>query len=245
MTPDKISPENLYRFYERKTLLAIPVIKYYKQMGFKLEEMKEALERNTYDVCERSFRDKINELKKQETEIRVMHTSVKDWYELILEAKAVIDNCVNDVAVKYIEISDYCYLEQQFNYNFMETIINIEWTNYIESIGNAITGPVIIFFPSHKDRKNGDTEKVRILQKTIFECKEKEIMKFGGYMVASCYHIGPHENADQTYEKIYSWAKNHGYVCGKESYERYVMDYWTTKDAEHFVTEIMIKISRK
>lgn len=29
-----------YRYYSKNTLLSVPVIKYYKQSGFKLEEMK-------------------------------------------------------------------------------------------------------------------------------------------------------------------------------------------------------------
>ena len=41
--PDKISEENGYRFYSRETVLFVPVIKYFKQMGFKLEEMREFL----------------------------------------------------------------------------------------------------------------------------------------------------------------------------------------------------------
>ena len=44
ISPDYISEENKYRYYNRETLLLVPVIKYYKQMGFKLEEMKEVLE---------------------------------------------------------------------------------------------------------------------------------------------------------------------------------------------------------
>ncbi len=245
ISPDKISPENLYRFYERKTLLSVPIIKYYKQMGFKLEEMKEAMDGNTYDVCEKSFRNKIEELTKIKDEIFIMHTSVKDWYDLILEAKNVIENRVNEVAVKYIDCSDYCFMEQSFDYDFMALIINIEWTNYIESIENAITGPVIIYFPSFEDRISGKSDTVRIVQKTIRECKPSQTMKLGGYIVASCYHIGSHESIDSAYEKIRRWARAHGYELGVESYERYVTDYWTTSHQEQFVTEIMVKLLRK
>ena len=64
--PDKISEENNYRFYSRETLLSVPVVKYFKQMGFKLEEMKEFLDGNTYEAHERGFRRKIDELRQLE-----------------------------------------------------------------------------------------------------------------------------------------------------------------------------------
>ncbi len=244
ISPDMICDDNSYRFYTRKTLLAVPVIKYYKQMGFKLDEMKESLEGNTYNSIEKHFRKKIEELKELEKKTFEKYTSVKDWYELILEAEMVIENGVNEVAVKYVDTSDYCFMEQEFNYNYMESIINIDFTNYIECINNAITGPVIINFPSFQQRMEGKCDKVNIMQKTITPCCEKEIKKFGGCMIATCYHIGAHETMNETYQKIINWVEAHGYKWEKESYERYVTDYWTTRKSEDFVTEIMIKIFR-
>ena len=58
ISPDHICEENKYRYYSRETLLLVPVIKYFKQMGFKLEEMKEFLESDTYEVQERGFLEK-------------------------------------------------------------------------------------------------------------------------------------------------------------------------------------------
>lgn len=244
ISPDKVSQENNYRFYNRNTLLSVPIIKYYKQMGFRLEEMRAFLEGGTYSMLEKTFRQKIDDLKEMESEIFKMYTSVKDWHDLILEAEMVIENDVREVSVKYLDASNLCSMEQEFNYNYMESIINIDWTNYIESIDNEVTGPVIINFPSFQERMEGKCEKVRILQKTILDCQDNQIMKFGGYMAVSCYHIGAHETIDATYQKIREWTDAHGYKCDEESYERYVTDYWTTRNVDQFVTEVIIRVKR-
>lgn len=244
ISPDKISDENNYRFYTKKTLLSVPIVKYFKQMGFKLEEMKEFLEGSSYAAHEKGFRKKIDELKELEREIHMQYTSVKDWYDLIMEAESVIESGVNEVAVKYLDMSNICFMEQDFAYSYMESIVNIEWTNYIEQIENAITGPVMIWFPSFRERMEGESKKIRILQQTISPCREDQTMKMGGYMVASCYHIGPHETINEAYEKICAWADEYGYHCAEESCERYVTDYWTTRKREEFVTEILIRVSR-
>ena len=170
ISPDKVCDDNNYRFYTRKTLLSVPVIKYFKQMGFKLEEMREFLEGNTYSLIEKHFRNKIDELKELESDIYKKYVSVKDWYDLIIEAELVIENDVREVAVKYIDASDYCYMEQEFNYNYMESIINIDFTNYIESINNEITGPVIINFPSFQERMDGKSNKIRIFTSLNHTC---------------------------------------------------------------------------
>lgn len=246
ISPDRVDDENNYRFYDRKTLLSVPIIKYYKQMGFRLEEMKVFLEGNTFSVFEKQFRRKIDELNDLEKDIYMRITSVRDWYDLILEAESVIENDVREVSVKFIESSTVLCMEQDFQYNYMESIINIDFTNYIESVRNAITGPVMINFPSFREKMAGICRKARILQKPILECtNETKTRTYGGCMVVSCYHIGAIENISETYEKICDWTEANGYRCGEESIERYVTDYWTTRNKEKFVTEIMINISKK
>ncbi len=245
LSPDKVADESGYRYYSKKNLLSVPVIKYYKQSGFKLEEMRAFLQGTTYDFFDKSFRTKIDELRELEKEINLKIRSVRDWHALIVEAQMVIENKVCDVSIKYIDERNLIFLNQNFNYDYMDCIINIEFNNYIDSINNAITGPVIICFPSFEDKINGKCSKMKIMQETILKCKDDESIEFGGWLAASCYHIGTHETINETYIKIKEWAKEHDYICSEESYERYVTDYWTTKNTDKFVTEILIKIRRK
>lgn len=242
LSPDKVSEENGYRYYKKRTLLTVPIIKYYKQSGFKLEEMKAFLEGSSYEYIEKRFRYKIDELQEQKREIDLKIESLKDWYNLIVEAEQVIENNICHVSVKFIDKSKLIFLDQDFKYDYMDSIINIEFTNYIESVKNAITGPVIIMFPSFDDKINNRCNKIRIMQKTILRCEEEQLTDFGGSMVVCCYHIGSHDTINETYEKIRNWASDNGYECSEESYERYVTDYWTTQDSEKFVTEVIIKI---
>lgn len=245
LSPDKVVDDNGYRYYSKRNLLSVPIIKYYKQSGFKLEEMKEFLDGANYRILEKSFRRKIDELKQLESEVNLKLTSIKDWYDLIVEADMIIENHATEVSVKYIDSHMMTYLDQDFCYDYKDSIINIEFTNHIENMNNAITGPVIIKYPSFKDKMNGQCKTMRIMQETILKCNDERTTEFGGYMVVSCYHVGPHENIGETYKKIKEWTDRHGYICGEESYERYVTDYWLTENQDNFVTEVMLKISRR
>lgn len=245
LSPEKVSGDNGYRYYSKENLLSVPIIKYYKQSGFKLDEMKAFLEGANYDFIDKSFRRKIDELTEIDREINLKRRSLKDWYDLIVEAQMVIENNVCDVAIKYINDCTLIYLEQDFNYDYMESIVNLEFNNYVEAIDNAITGPVILNFSSFKDKMNGKCDKVKIMQQAILNCDESKCVRLRGGMVASCYHIGPHDTISKTYEKIIKWTEKRGYECSKQSYERYVTDYWTTKSSDKFVTEILIEVKRK
>jgi len=245
LCPEKVKNESGYRYYSKKNLLSVPVIKYYKQSGFKLDEMKILLEGANYEFFDRSFRKKIDELTELNKEINLKKRSLRDWHQLIVEAQMVIENNACEVAIKYINNCTLVFLEQDFNYDYMDSIINVEFNNYVESIDNAITGPVMMCFPSIEEKMAGNCKRVKIMQEAILKCKEGECIELDGCMVAACYHIGTHETIDTTYEKIKEWTDDHGYICAEESYERYVTDYWTSKNPDKFVTEILIKVKRK
>ncbi len=245
ISPDKVQEENNYRYYSKKTLLSIPVVKYYKQMGFKLDEMREVLDGDSYQTVERQFRKKIDELDEQLSLIRNSYISVKDWYNLVLEARMVLENGSNEVAIKYVEPEEYVYMAQDFSYNYMESIINIDWTNYLEGIGNEITGAVILSFPSFMEKMEGRASRCRIMQRPILKYKPEQVVTLGGYMAATCYHIGSLETIGKTYRKIYNWIREHGYELETNCYERYVTDYWTLRKPEQFVTEVVVEVRRK
>ena len=87
-------------------------------------------------------------------------------------------------------------------------------------------------------------QRVRIMQKPLKPCRDEEKARFGGRMMATCYHIGPHESLGATYDKLLSWIGRHGYIPADDAYERYVADYWTTRNSAQFVTEVMVGVSR-
>jgi len=242
LRPDKIG-ENNYRYYSPETLLTIPVLKYYKQMGFTLSEIRKFVEGSSLNNTRKIFDQKIHELEIEKNAWYEKYVSVVDWFELIEEAQMVLENNVTEVGIKYQEKGTYLYMDQSYNDAPMEAIINIEFTNFVEYKQNAITGPVIIQYPSSRERMDGTCKTMRMVQKTI-KSQESSTMEFGGGLFLSCYHIGAHERIVETYEKIAAWAEEHEYTCGEQCYERYVVDYWTTKNKSDFVTEILIDVSR-
>ena len=244
ISPDKVSPSNHYRYYSRNSLLDLTIVKYYKQMGFKLEEMRTLLNSEEYREIERGFLRKINELQDEQMAVNVKLTSVSDWYDLLVEAQTVIENDVREVSVKFIEPQEYGFMEQEYIEDDREAVINLGWTDYLNSIKNEITGAVNITFPSWRDRLSGTCKTMKIMQKLLFPSKPEHQIQMGGEMMLSCYHIGSQKTIRETYEKIEQYAAAHGYKLAEDSWERYVTDCWTTNNSDMYVTEVRIGASR-
>ena len=238
---------NNYRMYTHDELLMVPVLKYYKQMGFKLDEMKDFItgqNGNVYSSMRSAFEKKIDELQNAQRELRRCEEAVRDWHDLLKEAELVVAEGVREVSVKYVEQASLLYQEQPFDGDIKSAIINIHFMDYVEKTGNAITGPVYIHFSSLKDRMESRPQSIRIMQHVLMPCGGGGRMSFGGCMMASCYHIGPLETIPESYEKFVSWIRRHGYTPGESCDERYVTDYWTTSNNDYHVAELLIKVSR-
>lgn len=244
VSPDKIC-ENNYRYYSKDNMLLVPVIRYYKQMGFKLEEMRWLLSGGDYQALETSFEEKIAALKEQELEIHRQYISIQEWYDLIQEAEQVIAGDVREVAVKFVESQNYLFMPQMFMDQYLEFLINISFTNFVEQLNNKIKGPLVFHFPLLTERLQGKAQEILIMQQTILPAPSEYTIQMGGVMMLSCYHIGPHQTLLETYQKMLAWAERHHYQYQDICYERYVTDYWTTRNAQKFVTELLIPLQRK
>lgn len=241
LTPDYICPTNGYRYYSDDTIMLMPILKYYKQMGFKLQEMSGVGDNGDYFYHERNFLSKINELKKEEQHIANCRQTLDDWLGLIHEGSMAIENNIENVSVKYINEEEYYYLDQDFEYDYKASIINVPWTTHLEENNGEITGPVILEFSDYQKKAMETANKARVMQKPVKNSNCKlPLEELGGKMFLCSYHIGHHASIATKYYQIEQWAKEHNYECGPKAYERYVVDYWTTNDVNKFVTEVMI-----
>lgn len=246
ISPDYVNEENGYRYYSEDTLLYLPILKYYKQMGFKIGEMQGLLSGVNLNGILKCFPEKIGELTNEGRKIQESLISIQDWYQLIQEAQMVLRYKTCDISVKYFPELDFCYMDQAFNYHYSPTVVNIPWTNYLEAHEQEITGAVILHYDSFEEKMNGKCKKVRIMQQAVRPDIESTIqLKRERGMAVCVYHIGPHETIDLEYQRIKEWAKGRNCCLASDSYERFVTDYWSTKQTKEFVTEIMVPFEEK
>lgn len=238
---------NNYRYYTKDALLSVIVLKYYKQMGFKLNEMRAFFEGkipNIHKEISASFESKIMELTRAKQEIDHQYASVCGWYDLIKESTMVIENDIREISVKYIEPVQLLSLDHYYDKDIKSAIISLDFANHVSAMKNKIAGPVIINFSSFDGRMHNQPQPVRLMQRTILPCPQESSVTFGGMMMAACYHIGPIDAIGDVYHRMYHWAERHNYRLGGDSYERYVTDYWTTGNCEQHVTEVLVSVQR-
>lgn len=158
ITPDKKGKNN-YRYYSKHTMLKIPVIKYYKAMGFSLDEMRNMIGGCDYNQLLRNFRRQVEHFEELEREIFDQKRFVSDWRDLIVEAQTIINNNMTDVSVSYQDKRNLLMMPYEFEGNYADATINIDFTNHVDDLDLQITGPVIIAFPWDEETNAKKQEK--------------------------------------------------------------------------------------
>ena len=247
--PDLVK-ENGYRYYTEDTILVISIIKYLQFMDFTLDEIRDFIFNADYEDVSVAFNELIkrtsNDIKRLEERL----TIIKDWNELMSEASSAFLIGNNTPSIKYIKESELISYPIDFSFYYEDTVLDLDFANFVKSNNNKITGPVMFYFDSYINRLKCEKENRPIkglyIQKTVKHIQDKKnifTLKDGFY--GSIYHFGNYENLSKSYEKLRSWAKKYRYKLSDEVIERFVVDSWTFRDEKKYVTEILIPIEMK
>ncbi len=243
MRPDVVG-DNGYRYYSRETMLKIPVIHYLKMMGFSLDEIATMQQHSDLREAKRLFAQHLDICDEEARALAERRRAIVDWNNLMDEANTVLQVRPTDVSVKYSPPHELLCLPSRFTGSFAESIVSLDFAAYVSAIDNAITGPVIMEFPTVDDAKaaasDGRECDVRLLQKAIRPLKPENAWTSPGQMYLTTYHVGAFEEMSSAFDRLLEYARDNGYKLSGTAIERFVSDYWTTNNPELFVTEILL-----
>ncbi len=247
--PDYVK-ENGYRYYSSDTIMMVSIIKYLQFMEFSLEEIKEFIYNANYQEISESFTTLT-----QKTEEEISHLNdrlmiVKDWHNLIMEGSSALLIENNKPSIKYISEKELIKYEMTFTYNYEEAILDLDFSNFVKDQNNKITGPVMFYFNSYKQRIKQEKQNKPIdflyIQSAVDPIIDKSMCFYlpQGFYV-SLYHLGDYKGLMKSYEKLIDWANSNKFVLGNSVIERFVIDTWTFRNKNQYVTEILIPIDNK
>lgn len=240
---------NGYRYYSLDTILKITIIKYFKLMDFTLDDIKSQLIKSDYSTMLNSFDNILQRCENQLDSIVCRQKIVMDWRKLLEEAFIAHSMNMDEINVKFINGEVLIKYPIKFNFDYKSTILDLDYSNFIESEKNKISGAVMFYFNDINARitcnKKNEIIDAYYIQKALKPVRKEVSFKFETGMYACKYHIGSYERIDDTYKDIIKWQKTSIYKFKGPAIERFVLDYWSTFEDKKFVTELMIPIERK
>lgn len=243
LIPRKIDPDSNYRYYSNDQLTLVLVIKYFKEAGFSLKDIKvllgrEDLEDNTRKINEKCLEidNKINDLKmlKNKLQFFIKERQKEKYNDFKIEIKEIPISYV-----AYIRSKGPCTIKE-FTVRYCKLISLVEKNKF-----HITKSAMAVYYDScfdFEEKENNDYD----IEVCIAVSEEREIdglvRRFGGFKAVTAIHYGSYNNMLDTYKKMYKYIYENGYeICG-EPIDNYLVDIINTSDEENYITELIIPI---
>ncbi|GAA6265930.1 MerR family transcriptional regulator [Blautia sp. HCN-1074] len=237
----EILGENGYRYYSIYQMETLDTILLLKKSGMSLQEIKDFLEHRSSENFMKIFDVKQKEIDQEISRLLAM----KEWMSQRKAKIQYMQKC-DFSEIKVIYHPERYYLYEEFtdtdttDKEFMLKINKL--ISKLEELDRGYDYDVAYMqFPQEIENSvyDGYHNAILLLQKKIQDVSVSVLPK-GNYL--SAYHVGHWENIGETYERLLAYIKEHKIKTEGNYLEYYVVDNFTAKQIEDYVTEISIKI---
>ena len=164
------------------------------------------------------------------------------------EGRQVLDHRDDSVIVKHVPSSMYFYMDAEADLSAPDLNADLETEYFSKSKGHGHTmvdmgGAFHLYFGSIEARLSKTTQHIRLLQ-TIYPNARSlhSTTQIHGFLAICTYHIGSADTIEESYHRAISWAEDHNFQLRQDSYERCVLDIYSTCDESKFVTQILLPV---
>lgn len=234
LKPEYKSKSNGYRYYSESQILLINSILHYRELGFKLKEIRELVYSNTYSNNRSLLSFKLEELT-SEIEYKKMLISKIQNYLNKNEDSIKVNNFKSKNIVYYRSVD----VEG-------EDSIKKRYLKLTELIYEFKLTPIgLTSLINHDDYREYNEKSVDIeVYIPIAENIHIDFVtrKLNSYSAVTCIHRGSYKNIPSSYAKILDWMQEYNYKYMGTTIEEYLIDWTNTRDESDFVTELQIII---
>ncbi|WP_419959912.1 MerR family transcriptional regulator [Psychrobacillus sp. BM2] len=248
LKPALVSEENNYRYYTEVEIQKIPLIKYYKELGFKLDDIKSLLTHYQLNTIDNYFEKELSSLEQEMANLKRKYFAVQEWKTLIEQGKH-IKNCnssiISSIELKtmpiYQTISFTLELDTQ-EINNTEFYFSNAFVEFCRQHNYYTYGPFMLHFENLEQRLCKTIKTVNCYSAVISSENSPHTDSIGDFAVITTLHTGSYEQLPQVYERLKKWAGDHEISLQGDSFERYIIDNWSTQDVNEYVTEVILPI---
>lgn len=245
INPDKINPENGYRYYSIRQLRKMLFINRLKSYNFSLEEIKVILEleeeKSEDELCsvfngkKKEMQEKLNAL---EYTIKQMSNDI-----LNLEKGIPIMSYLDDIEVQLVETKpmNILYIRQMIDYvpgyeKYFSRLYERIATEKLTLCGK----PMTIYHSLEYNPSGNDTEFAIPIEENV-----KGTRDLSGGLCAKSILKGSYSELTSVYAKLKEWVENEGYELVKSPYEVYITYYNEATTPKDIITEVYFPVRKK
>ena len=212
-----------YRLYKFDQIYKLATIRYLKNLGYSLEQIKSYMDT-------RDIHYTLDQLKKQSSVIR------KEWDRLrrideVIQRKI----CFIEEKMESIDKSHVCIKQFPTRY-----YLPIGSEDILYGTDYFYYYPTVVFYEGGEKSFGAFLPDVR--EEEAIEREGVQVKSIDSGQFFCGYHLGPYEQIEKTFARLYSEAMDRGISLGKRKINFNIIDQFVERDAEKYITEVQIQM---
>lgn len=254
LLPEYVDAQNNYRYYSKKQVLYLNIIKHFKTTGFSLEDIRTLLKREDLNLLEKKLEEKLLQTTKKVEELEYLCNELRmdikylkmgqDFSEYLETENETWDK--KGIEIKNIPITPVLFTRYRCPSNQGSYIKRYsELFVLLDKYHLFRVGPTMAIFYDHYtvfDYNNADIEVCVPVAGDISNCPN--IRDYGGFLGVTMLHKGAYEKMPESYSMALKWIENKGYEAIVPTTEKYIIDTTSTGLEENYITEIIMRVKK-
>lgn len=241
IAPCRIDPDSGYRYYDHAVIIQISVLRYYQGCGFKLNEIRELIREPELYKLHELFSRHVEKLNDDIRVIEIERDSIIAWMDLIKEQQAV--KKMNDIPIQLKSFGGKrFYYSEPYIWEGMPLkalTANIDMCTGLDK-GMTTQGALIVHYSDAFERTPEEAK--LYIEPHPSEKPVTDMQELPQCMALTTYHLGDFSDMTETYMKLKKFADEHNFELRGDTFERVVIDWWSTSDENEFCVEAIMPI---
>ncbi len=253
LLPEYVDPQNNYRYYTKKQIIDLNVIKHFRSSGFSLDDIRILIKREDLSLLKKMLEEKLSLTHKKIQELKYLYNKLeldikyleigKDFSEYLLENKPEVSNEYG-IELKTIPVTSILFTRYRCESNPGSYVLRYAELNSLMDRHNLFrAGPYMaIYYDDYTqfDYSNADVEVC--LPVTGNLTGSTNVRYYGGFLAVTLLHKGPYNTMTESYRKALEWIERNKFQFIGQSTEKYIIDLSSTSFENNYITEIILPV---
>lgn len=242
LKPARIDSWTGYRYYEAAQMPVIRRILYLKDLGLSLEDIQLVLKDESHLVTLLKTREKELENSIQKDKLRLLKLR-----EFIGNSEGVL-KMEKEISVELKELPEVIVASMRVTVPGYDSFFSVvpKMGEYMKSVGAECREPAYCFNIYHDGEYRESDIDVEICEAVTAFHENSDKVKFktmeGAAQAACMKHQGDYASIGSSYNLLFSWMEENGYIQDGLPRESYIDGIWNKEDPSQWLTEIQIPV---
>lgn len=266
MVPEFRNEESRYRYYSKKQMVNLFIIRQLRTLGFSLKNLKELFSDSHLKNLDDMIRERLDEIDEEMQELERKRTAAVFLRDRIRKGDEILSHYDEDfdsargdslglINVEYIE-KGTLYFRRGIMKKYRNEEVNLErWIDITESCQKqhlTVTSPIIVtYFDNVLDQylgKDCDVEFGVLVEKdqrngqdSMKEC----IRPFGGFDAVTKVHVGSYRHIIVSHVRMVQWINQNDYEIAGPISEEFIVSPVDIDNEDEHITKIIIPVKKR